>query len=141
MRRLASLGVEVLRNRAVAADGLQIIGIDDHTDPRQVAKVLPTIGVRDDLYSILLYHRPNGLADAHRHGVDLKISGHTHNGQIKPFHLAVKKVFSYTHGLYQYNNSFLYVNQGTGTWGPTLRFGTHNEITLFELAPTSSPQT
>lgn len=133
--RLESLGVEVLRNRTVEADGLQFIGIDDHESSKQVARVLPFIEVKEDLYSILLYHRPHGLEDAHRHGIDLKLSGHTHAGQIVPFHLAVNKVFEYRKGLYQFDNTYLYVNEGTGTWGPTMRLGTRSEITVFELSP------
>ncbi len=132
--RLQSLGVEVLRNRSVEVDGLQIIGIDDSSDSEQVAKILPDLDIRDDLYSILLYHRPRGLEAAHEHGVDLKLSGHTHNGQIVPFNLAVGRVFEYTRGLYTYKNTHLYVNEGSGTWGPVLRIGTKSEITLFELS-------
>tara|TARA_R110001592_G_scaffold363372_2_gene686143 strand:+ start:3850 stop:4917 length:1068 start_codon:yes stop_codon:yes gene_type:complete len=133
--RLESLGVEVLRNRTLEVDGLQFIGIDDHESAKQVARVLPLLEVRDDLYTILLYHRPQGLKDAQHHGIDLKLSGHTHAGQIVPFHLAVNKVFEYRKGLYQHENTYLYVNEGTGTWGPTLRLGTRSEITLFRLSP------
>lgn len=133
--RLQALGIEVLRNRTVVANGLQFIGIDDHDNPEQVARVLPFLDVRRDIYSILLYHRPHGLEAAHQHGIDLKLSGHTHNGQIVPFHLAVSKVFQYRRGLYENDGTYLYVNEGTGTWGPTLRLGTRSEITLFELLP------
>lgn len=135
VERLTSLGVEVLRNRSVEVDGIQFIGIDDHGNPQQVARVLPFLEVNKDLYSILLYHRPHGLEDAQRHGIDLKISGHTHAGQIVPFHLAVNQVFKYDKGLYQIEDTYLYVNEGTGTWGPTLRLGTRSEITVFELSP------
>lgn len=134
--RMESLGVEVLRNRAVTSDGIQLIGIDDHEDPEQVAKVLPTIEVLKSAFSILLYHRPEGIEAAQVHGVDLKISGHTHNGQIVPFNKAVSSRFKFTKGLYPFNGSYLYVNEGTGTWGPTLRLGTRSEITVFELTPT-----
>ncbi|MEH6636877.1 MAG: metallophosphoesterase [Halioglobus sp.] len=137
VQRLSSLGVEVLRNRSLEVNGLQFIGIDDHGDPKQVARVLPFIDVRDDLYSILLYHRPHGLEDAQQHGIDLKLSGHTHAGQIVPFHLAVNKVFEFRKGLHQFKDTYLYVNEGTGTWGPTLRLGTRSEITIFELSPTT----
>ena len=133
--RLESLGVEVLRNRSITADGVQLIGIDDHEDPDQVAKVLPTINVLKDAFSILLYHRPEGIESAQAHGVDLKLSGHTHNGQIIPFNKAVDKRFKFTKGLYPFKGSYLYVNEGTGTWGPTLRLGTRSEITVFELTP------
>jgi len=135
VERLESLGVHVLRNRAIEVDGLQIIGIDDHDHPAQVERVLPFIDVRADLYSILLYHRPHGLQAAAHYGIDLKLSGHTHAGQIVPFHLAVNRVFEYTRGLYRSGDTWLYVNEGTGTWGPTLRLGTRSEITVFELSP------
>lgn len=137
VERLEFLGVVVLRNRSIEVDGLQIIGIDDHESPKQVERILPFLKVKADHYSILLYHRPQGLKAAARHGIDLKLSGHTHNGQIVPFHLAVNRVFEYTRGLYQHENTWLYVNEGTGTWGPTLRLGTRSEITLFELSPGS----
>lgn len=133
--RLQALGVEVLRNRAIEVDGLQLIGIDDSPDPDQVANVLAGIDVRDDHYTILLYHRPHGLEAASRHGVDLKLSGHTHNGQIVPFHLMVRRAFRYTRGLYRFGGTYLYVNEGSGTWGPALRIGTRSEITLFEVSP------
>jgi predicted MPP superfamily phosphohydrolase len=138
VHRLESLGVVVLRNRSIEVDGLQIIGIDDHESSKQVERVLAFLDVEPDLYSILLYHRPQGLEAAARHGIDLKLSGHTHNGQIVPFHLAVNRVFEYSRGLYRHDSTWLYVNEGTGTWGPTLRLGTRSEITLFELSPTAS---
>jgi predicted MPP superfamily phosphohydrolase len=136
VQRLESLGVVVLRNRAVSVDELQFIGIEDHEAADQVARVLPFIDVDPDRYSILLYHRPQGLQAAAEHGIDLKLSGHTHAGQIVPFHMAVNRVFEYTRGLYRLENTVLYVNEGTGTWGPTLRLGTRSEITLFKLSPT-----
>lgn len=132
--RLNELGVNVLRNRAMDSGHLQIIGIDDAEDKHQVHKVLPSIAVARDRYSILLYHRPQGLEAAHANGIDLKLSGHTHNGQIMPFNLLVNRVFEYTQGLYQHFDTVLYVNEGTGTWGPAMRVGTRGEITLFELS-------
>ena len=135
--RMESVGVEVLRNRAVTKDGLQLIGIDDHEDPDQVANVLPTIEVLKNAFSILLYHRPEGIEAAQAHGVDLKLSGHTHNGQIVPFNKAVNSRFKFTKGLYPFKGSYLYVNEGAGTWEPTLRLGTRSEITVFELTPST----
>jgi predicted MPP superfamily phosphohydrolase len=138
LQRLESLGVVILRNRTVKVDGLQFIGIDDHENPERVARVLPFIEVDPACYSILLYHRPQGLEAASHHGIDLKLSGHTHAGQIVPFHIAVNRTFEYTRGLYRMDNTWLYVNEGTGTWGPTLRLGTRSEITVFTLSPAAS---
>ena len=71
--------------------------------------------------------------DAEKAGIDLMLSGHTHKGQVFPFNLVVKKVFRYVSGLHRLGDSFLYVSQGTGTWGPDMRVGSFSEITLFEV--------
>jgi predicted MPP superfamily phosphohydrolase len=132
---LTSLGVEVLRNRTVLADGLQFIGIDDMDDALQVSRELSKMAVDDNRFSILLYHRPRGLEAAASAGVDLMLSGHTHGGQIIPFNLVVNRVFKRSRGLYRLGTSVLYVSTGTGTWGPVMRLGTRSEITLFEVEP------
>jgi hypothetical protein len=40
---------------------------------------------------------------------------------------------AYVRGLHNYKDSYVYVSQGTGTWGPPMRFGCNNEITIVEL--------
>jgi len=136
LERLTSLGVHVLRNAMTCyRDDLQVIGIDDMDDAMQVGRQLQKIDVDPDAFSLLLYHRPRGLESAAEAGVDLMISGHTHNGQIMPFNFAVRKVFDKVKGMYRHGKARLYVSQGTGTWGPVMRVGTLSEITLFELEP------
>ena len=132
--RLISLGVFVLRsNYCYPRDDLQVIGIDDEDDPLQVEKELARLDVDQNGFSLLMYHRPMGFESAQKAGIDLMISGHTHNGQIFPFNLVVKSVFRHLAGLYRGINGDLYVSQGTGTWGPTMRIGTVAEITLFNI--------
>ncbi len=134
--RLISLGVNVLRNRSmVFGDEVQVIGIDDMDDAGQVGRCLAEIEVLKERLVVLLYHRPRGLVAAAEAGVDLMLSGHTHNGQIMPFNLVVRRVFDMTRGLYQHGATHLYVSEGTGTWGPPMRLGTRAEITLFEIVP------
>ena len=86
-------------------------------------------------FTILMYHRPDGLEDAARAGIDLMLCGHTHNGQIVPFNRLVKRYFPRIAGRYEAGATVLYVSPGTGTWGPTMRLGSSNEITVFELSP------
>ncbi len=131
--RLQNLGVKVLRDRSLIAGEVQVIGIDDKEDHQQVAKQLAHIDIEKDKFALLLYHRPRGLKDAAAAGVDLMISGHTHNGQVMPFNFIVDQVFEMSAGLFQHGDTHLYVSSGTGTWGPTMRLGTRSEITLFEV--------
>jgi uncharacterized protein len=133
--RLKNHGVTVLRNAAVANNTVRWVGIDDADSRTQVSKVLPTIGLAEGPFTILLYHRPDDFEAAVEGGVDLMLCGHTHNGQIAPFGFLVKKRFPRIVGLHQHLAGLLYVSPGTGTWGPPLRLGSVNEITVLELEP------
>lgn len=136
LQRMFNLGVKSLRNDQVRfRDDIQIIGIDDMDDAMQVKRQLQHIEISDEAFVVLMYHRPRGLEAAADAGIDLMLSGHTHNGQIFPFNFVVSSVFDKVKGMYKNGNSRLYVSQGTGTWGPVMRFGTQSEITLFEIVP------
>ena len=136
LERLQNLGIKVLRDQGTHyRDDIQVLGIDDDEDPLQVEKRLTHMSVDSDCFKLLLYHRPQGLEAAADAGIDLMISGHTHNGQIFPSNLIVGRVFERIVGMYQLGQSRQYVSQGTGTWGPPMRLGTRAEITLFECYP------
>ncbi len=84
-------------------------------------------------YNIFLLHEPKFVDDLQRKGFDLVLSGHTHAGQIFPFGLLVRLVYKYVKGLYSAGKTKVYVSQGTGTWGPPMRLGTRNEITVLDF--------
>ena len=132
-----NLGMQTLRQATVIHDEISISGIDDADRKDQVNIHLPEMKLKTEEFNLLLYHRPVGWESAMDHGVDLMLSGHTHNGQIFPFNFLVKKQFKRIKGLYKNNHHHLYVSPGTGTWGPLMRLGTMNEITLIELEPES----
>ncbi len=127
--------VTILRDRMVSFQHLQIIGIDDTDNPAQAAKQLSTIQLTPNRFSVLLYHRPDGWDAAIKHGIDITLSGHTHAGQIWPFGLLVKRQFPQMAGHFSRGGQHMFVSQGTGTWGPTMRFGTQCEMTVIELLP------
>lgn len=84
-------------------------------------------------YKILLAHRPNFIDTLNPKQIDLQISGHTHGGQIFPFHLIVKYVNGYLSGLYETEKGVLYVSRGAGQWGPQMRLFAPSEITVIRL--------
>ena len=129
----AITSVQFLRNEFVDFKGLQIIGIDDSGKKDQVAARLAELKLDGEKFSILMYHRPIGFAAAAEAGVDLMLTGHTHNGQIFPFNFFVRRNFPYTKGLFRKPGCLLYVSAGTGTWGPAMRLGSKNQITLLKL--------
>jgi predicted MPP superfamily phosphohydrolase len=82
---------------------------------------------------ILLAHQPRNIFAAASAGYDLQISGHTHGGQYLPWKYLVTLNQPYIAGLHRHEHTWIYVNRGTGYWGPPLRLGVPSEITLFKL--------
>ncbi len=136
------LGMTPLRNERVALggdDGFDLAGVDDRQGrtfgPGHGEDLGRALDGRDPTRpSILLAHQPLAFADAAARGVSLMLCGHTHGGQIAPFMLLTRLVYSrYVAGLYTLGRSRLYVSRGTGFWGPPIRLLAPAEITLFEL--------
>jgi uncharacterized protein len=65
--------------------------------------------------------------------VDLALAGHTHGGQIFPFGIWEWIQQGYLKGPYRCRNTQMYVTSGAGFWGPPMRIGSRNEISLIEL--------
>lgn len=83
--------------------------------------------------SILLAHQPRSVFEASEAGFDIQLSGHTHGGQYFPWTMAIHLFQPYVRGLHLHENTLLYVNVGTGYWGPPMRLGAGPEITLHTL--------
>ena len=117
---------------------IDVAGIDDWSARRFGVGHGPDLdralaGRDPDRPVILLAHQPRQVGDARRLGVDLQLSGHTHGGQIAPFGIFVSLVQPAVKGLHRFDPTWLYVNRGTGTWGPPMRLGNPAEITVVEL--------
>ncbi len=129
------LGIVTLRQQVVHENELTFVGVDDADSADQLKKTLPDLELDRSSYQILLYHRPAGWHSARHHDIDLMLSGHTHNGQIFPFNFLVKQQFKRIRGMFVKGENRLYVSCGTGTWGPLMRLGSMNEISVFDLSP------
>lgn len=132
-------GFTVLRGRAVTVAGaLNLAGVDDPAgiywgeNPAAEEKNLLS-SLAPDRFTLLLKHRPS--VDRQSKGLfDLQLSGHVHKGQIFPFNL-VTWWFYPVHGgrLNRIDDHWLYVNRGSGTWGPPIRFLAPPEVTVIDL--------
>ena len=83
--------------------------------------------------SILLAHQPKSIHAAADAGYTLQLSGHTHAGQFFPATLFVGFAHPFSEGLGKERDTWIYVNRGTGWWGPPMRAGAPAEITLLRL--------
>lgn len=123
---IESCGFKVLRNRwEEIAPGLVLAGVDDLPTRTQFGEPgTPVSSVLANMpHSARLYmsHSPVEAETAAAAGVDLMVSGHTHNGQIWPFTHIVAMVYPRICGRYEVNGMTLIVGRGTGTWGPPMR--------------------
>lgn len=142
------LGLTPLRNRHVEidVDGRRVVlaGVDDHRGgflPGDGGEDIDAAleGVPEDQPVILLAHDPLTFKRASELGVDLQISGHTHGGQIWPFHYLVRLAMPWVAGLHRVGESMLWVSRGTGFWGPPMRLGAPAEITELSVGPRLTP--
>ena len=139
-------GMRVLYNEgtALGRPDIFIAGVTDASF-RRIGHLKPDIAraveqSEPGQYRILMSHSPlpNGKAAGDQSDLfDLQISGHTHGGQIFPFHFLVKPANRFLAGLYPLDRSgaWIYVSRGTGYWGPPMRLFAPSEITLFKILP------
>lgn len=144
VEHMASLGWEALHNRHVVVsrggDSLVVAGVDDRTAAgsgvpgHHADHEAALAGADPSMPVLLLAHQPAQIAGAVAHGVDLQISGHTHGGQMWPFHYLVRLDQPVLQGLSRHSErTQLYTSRGTGFWGPPFRIFAPSEITLLTL--------
>lgn len=134
---VARTGVRVLRNEVTEFRGLQIAGVD--APSRESRKNTGVEGISAQLNKtlpiLLLYHIPLDLKQAKAAGMDLQLSGHTHNGQMFPFNLLMPMFYRFYKGYGRDEGLQIYVSQGVSTWGPPMRIGTRSEMIKINLVP------
>ncbi len=140
IQTVKSLGIRVLENENVYigkdGQGFNLAGVYDVIGYR-AGHHLPDIDKallgKKESPTVLLAHQPRYIEHI-QGGVDLVLSGHTHGGQIYPFKFLVKLQQPYISGLHRHSEDLqIYVNRGTGFWGPPMRLGASAEITEIVL--------
>jgi predicted MPP superfamily phosphohydrolase len=142
LRELERLGIAPLRNENTAirrgGAAFDLAGVNDvagaeRSEPPDFDRALA--GVDASRPTILLAHQPVLVAEAAARGVDLQLSGHTHGGQVWPFHYVVRAVQPSIAGFSTVGDTQLYVTRGAGFWGPPVRIGAPPDISVLTLEP------
>ncbi len=152
-------GIRILDDEVLDVHGLQLVGVsfpEFGMLNKRMSVERMAAQIDQNKPSILLYHTPTDVglssgdraaqqsntylspdidfAFARENGIDLQLSGHTHQGQIFPFTHLTKLIFSgYHYGLHEIGSFRVYISSGTGTWGPPLRTGSVSEIVAIHL--------
>ncbi|RAV18446.1 metallophosphoesterase [Mycolicibacterium sp. GF69] len=142
LRKMERLGIQPLRNEntLIRRGGavVNLAGVNDlagkrHSDGPDFDRALS--GRSPAGPTVLLAHQPVLIDEAAARGVDLQLSGHTHGGQMWPFHYAVRAVQPSLAGLTAVDGTQLYVTRGAGFWGPPVRIGAPPDVTVLSLEP------
>ncbi len=130
-------GFLTLRNEAINVNGIAFVGVDDQASQRfgdktegEELKLLQR--QRRSTFTVLLKHRP--VVNPESVGLfDIQLSGHAHKGQIFPFNFFTWLSFRYPSGMNKLDHGYLYISNGSGTWGPPIRFLAPPEVTIIDL--------
>jgi len=156
---LKETNIRVLDDEIVELDGLQIVGISfpEHAREKNVRRMLTRSGSFDaGKPSILMYHTPTNIEESNTDrgrqqtrtywypdttmalakevGIDLQLSGHSHQGQLFPFGWLTRAIYKgFDYGLHKVDEFQIYITSGVGTWGPPMRTGGSSEIVVIQL--------
>lgn len=103
------------------------LGVERKT-PEQLVK-----GLDQTKPIIVIDHQPKELNELEQVGVDLDLSGHTHNGQIFPGNIFTSFFWKNSDGIMKVGKMHSCVTSGIGIWGPDMRIGTDSEIMILHI--------
>lgn len=160
-RTLAKTRLRTLRDEVAVIDGVQIIGVDypdfaSNGNRDAAALIRSRKEYTQGLPTILLYHTPTSFkvtatdvtarqtqtywapdtdfTAAKALGVNLQLSGHTHEGQMLPFVWLARRLYKgYEYGLHTDGPFSIYITSGLGSFGPPMRTATASEIVVIRL--------
>lgn len=142
---LGNIGVYILPNSAVllqrGEDKIALAGIEDPLNGMDTQQMLDIAlkNIPEDMFTMLLAHRPEKFDIYVERNIDLVFAGHAHGGQIRiPFVgglVAPGQGFfpKYTAGYYEENETMMHVSRGLGNSGVPYRILNLPEIVVIEL--------
>lgn len=119
-------------------NGLCIAGRRDESRPGDGVKERASLaelmeGTDPDDPILLLQHEPTDLEELDKYGIDLSVSGHTHDGQIFPGNIFSRIKGPQSYGLKKWGDADTIVTSGVGYYGPPIRVATISEIVVIDF--------
>lgn len=82
---------------------------------------------------LLLQHEPSDLGKLDQYGIDMSVSGHTHDGQIFPGNIISRIRGLQSYGMKKWGDTSVIVTSGVGFYGPPIRVATISEIVVIDV--------
>ena len=141
LEKVRELGMVALVDEHVTVEheGATVVvaGVPDYSatrmEPSHISDPVAAFAGAPEGFRLLLAHQPRSFLGALEAGAQLMLSGHTHAGQYLPFTWVIRAVQPFVEGLTLHEGMYVYVNRGTTWWGPPLRLGAPQEISLLTL--------
>ena len=138
---IADCGFTLLRDEVIILpefNGLCIAGRRDESRPGDGVKVRASLaelmsGTEPSEPVLLLQHEPSDLEELDTYGIDLSVSGHTHDGQIFPGNIFSRIRGPQSYGLKKWGAANVIVTSGVGFYGPPIRVATISEIAVIDV--------
>jgi predicted MPP superfamily phosphohydrolase len=130
-------GIMMLRDSIVTVDScFSVAGREDvrHGDRLNASGI--TSLASPDLPLIVIDHRPTEHSQLSETTADMVFSGHTHEGQMFPINLYLKKVYELSYGYLKKDNTHFFVSSGIRLWGPPVRTIGRSEIVVVDVTLT-----
>ncbi len=138
-RFIDAAGIRLLQDEALTVNSSFILaGREDSSYKQFTGKQRKTLeeilkGTDQSLPVLLMDHSPFKLEQAEQAGVDLQMSGHTHNGQLWPFNYITGMIYEQDWGYWKKGKTQYYISCGAGVWGPPVRIGSYPEIVVVNI--------
>ena len=143
-RTIVNNGITVLTDKSVKIGNFLIVGREDvglshksfssNGKPRAETSQLVKDADSDD-FILLLDHQPVGFDENVKAGVDLQLSGHTHNGQIFPIRQIISPIDpnEWQYGVKKIDNFTAIVSSGIAGWGFNIRTQGNSEYVIIDI--------
>lgn len=136
---LKNANIKLLEDKTqLVADAFYVVGRRDYTKPGTTDGTRASVealmnGLDQSKPVFVLDHQPKDLQEMADAGVDIDLSGHTHNGQIFPGNLIIELFWENACGYLKKDKMHSVVTSGVGVWGPAMRVGTDSEIAVVNV--------
>ena len=129
-------GVTVLTDESILIDEwLRIVGRDDANRDRKDIGTLLENADSEKEFILVIDHQPAETEACSQHGVDLLLSGHTHNGQIFPINVMSElfRINEIEYGHERIGDMDAVVSSGVAGWGSAFRTAGKSEYVLINI--------